>query len=71
LHLDVSGCENIFKDPFLMKMANKTRGRFGGNLIANISDIYKENSYLSKEDTKFIFIQRIHLESGNEINCEF
>jgi hypothetical protein len=50
LHLDVSGCENIFNDHFLMMMSNHTRGRFGGNLIFQISDIYRKNSNLSKEE---------------------
>jgi hypothetical protein len=50
LHLDISECENIFNDDFLMKMSNQTRGRFGGTLIKNISDTYRNNSNLSKEE---------------------
>jgi Glu-tRNA(Gln) amidotransferase subunit E-like FAD-binding protein len=50
LHLDISGCENVFNDHFLMMMSNHTRGRFGGNLITNILNIYKKNSNLSKEE---------------------
>jgi hypothetical protein len=52
LHLDVSGCENIFNDPILMKMSNKTRARFGGNLITNISE--------------FQFIQRRNFKKNNQ-----
>jgi hypothetical protein len=50
LHLDISGCENVFNDHFLMMMSNHTRGRFGGNLIFHVSDIYRNNSNLSKEE---------------------
>ena len=40
LHLDISECENVFNDHFLMMMSNHTRGRFEGNLILIIFQHY-------------------------------
>jgi hypothetical protein len=50
IHLNVSDCQNVFNDYYLMKKSNFTRGRFGGRLIGFISNYSENYPNLTKEE---------------------